>query len=504
MNALQKRETPIIENLVQGDLWRNKILPLFRDKTVLPLILYYDDYQTEDFGVHTSDGKLGGIYYVVPSLPPAFQSALENIFTAFIFYTNDKTNTTNRDLYPDLLEELRFLEDTGIEVVNDVGERIYFALTLIVGDNLAIHSLLGFVESFSSKYTCRFCRVYRGDMNFQTAEMKHLLRDRENYFDDVTAGDVSTTGIKEKCIWNSLKSFHCVENCAIDLMHEIELGAGNCLMTGFIELLIARYRIALDALNNRIQSFHYGDYEKSNKPSEISMNHVKSRKLPLAAAECLFLIRHFGLMVADIIDIGEDEDVWVLYKTFNEIISIITAPKLNMQLLPYLDNLIGNLIKLHIRCVPDLALTVKLHPFVHTIRLISSIGPLSRPTCYRFEAKHKDYRENARVSYNRKNLPSTMTKRNQLKFCFRLLENRGLIPQLEMSKVNSIRVLPHYKEFSHILSPEMKNSQSVKWVTISRTRYSEGTVVVIDIDDEYPVFGEVLSFSYLKRKLFIF
>lgn len=36
---------------------------------------------------------------------------------------------------------------------------MYFELELILGDNLGLHTITGFVESFSSNFCCRICTM---------------------------------------------------------------------------------------------------------------------------------------------------------------------------------------------------------------------------------------------------------------------------------------------------------------------------------------------------------
>ncbi|KAF0693247.1 Uncharacterized protein FWK35_00033783, partial [Aphis craccivora] len=58
--------------------------------------------------------------------------------------------------------ELNYLENTGISVThNNKVQQIFFSLGLIIGDNLGLHSVLGFTESFVSRYPCRFCKTIK-------------------------------------------------------------------------------------------------------------------------------------------------------------------------------------------------------------------------------------------------------------------------------------------------------------------------------------------------------
>lgn len=49
---------------------------------------------------------------------------------------------------------------------------------------------------------------------------------------------------------------------------------------------------------------------------------------------------------------------------------------------------------------------------------------------------HEEFRENARISRNRKNLPYSMATRNQYKFAFRLLLSKELPQRIIHSKIN--------------------------------------------------------------------
>ena len=57
------------------------------------------------------------------------------------------------------IEELNYLETEGIDIEIEKGkQKIYFALGFLLGDNLGLNSILGFVESFNDIYYCRFCK----------------------------------------------------------------------------------------------------------------------------------------------------------------------------------------------------------------------------------------------------------------------------------------------------------------------------------------------------------
>ena len=59
---------------------------------VLPLLLYYDDFETVNpLGSKACKHKLGGFYYTLKCMPPQYLSALHNLFLLLLCKTEDKT-----------------------------------------------------------------------------------------------------------------------------------------------------------------------------------------------------------------------------------------------------------------------------------------------------------------------------------------------------------------------------------------------------------------------------
>jgi len=111
-----------------------------------------------------------------------------------------------------------FLETEGIQlIVNSKSIQVYFKLALIIGDNLGLHNILGFVESFLADICCRFCKIPKNISRKLCTEDVSALRDKINYEEDVAKNNVSITGIKEICAFNILESFHAVENYSVDI-----------------------------------------------------------------------------------------------------------------------------------------------------------------------------------------------------------------------------------------------------------------------------------------------
>jgi len=76
------------------------------------------------------------------------------------------------------------LETQGIQlsieskIYKDI--RVYFKLTIIIGDNLGLHSILGFIKSFSAIICCRFCKISKDMSPKLCSEDASILRDKIN------------------------------------------------------------------------------------------------------------------------------------------------------------------------------------------------------------------------------------------------------------------------------------------------------------------------------------
>lgn len=82
INYVSKLENSslVISNYIQGSLWQERKQE-FKGKIVLPLFLYYDDYEPNNaLGSHRGISKIGAVYASIPCLPPELQSKIENIF----------------------------------------------------------------------------------------------------------------------------------------------------------------------------------------------------------------------------------------------------------------------------------------------------------------------------------------------------------------------------------------------------------------------------------------
>lgn len=179
-----------LSSIFCGRLWKD-IRQRFGEQHVLPLLLYYDDFETNNplgsaAGVH----KIGALYFTIGGIPPSFSSCLENMFLAQLLYASDRSTCGNRKAFNSVLEELRFLETNGITLTLANGHvQVYLCLYGVLGDNLGLNSVLGFTETFNSAYFCRKCRSSKMETQVSISENESFLRTKQNYEEDALSKD---------------------------------------------------------------------------------------------------------------------------------------------------------------------------------------------------------------------------------------------------------------------------------------------------------------------------
>lgn len=169
----------------------------------------------------------------------------------------------------------------------------------MLGDNLGLNSILGFVESFRANCYCRLCTLSRNDI--QSAFIESNMR-FETYDADVELSKCQLTGIKERSVWNDVFHFKSEENFVVDILHDGPEG-----YFGYVMILIVRYfvkdflskesRLQLHLLNERLQLFHYSNNGLSNKVPIISEHELQGVKFKMSGSEMMNFVYIFSMLV---------------------------------------------------------------------------------------------------------------------------------------------------------------------------------------------------------------
>lgn len=131
------------------------------------MILFFDDFETNDpLGSYEGLSKFGAVYLAMSCLPPELQSELDNIFLFLRFNSLDRKEFENASMFLRGIAELNTLSAEGITINYEHGTtKIYFSVQLIIGDNLGMHTILGFCGSFRANYFGRFCTINLKQIN---------------------------------------------------------------------------------------------------------------------------------------------------------------------------------------------------------------------------------------------------------------------------------------------------------------------------------------------------
>lgn len=412
MNEIKSCDT-ILMNFIQGSLWQNKTKEHDKNQMVLPIFLFIDDYEVGNpLGSHSGIHKLGAVYLTVPCIPIHRQASLNNIFLTLLFHSSDRQQFGNNIIFRLIIDELNYLKETGIDVNTDKFEgNIKFELGLIIGDNLGVHSITGFVESFSSNYPCRMCKIKKEDMRKQCYVDITLQRSWEQYNLDVSEGDVTRSGIKEACVWHDVKHFRVLDQVGVDIMHDLLEGVCKYDMAFLVFYYVNDLKLfSLEVLNDRMVNFDYGP-DNGNKPSVLNIENIRKHIIRQSASEMMTLVRYFGLLIGDFIP--RNDPVWYLYILLRQILDLITSSSLQKGSYELLQTLIAEHHDLYLK-YSNLYLKPKYHFMLHYHTLLNKFGPLVSLWSMRFEAKHRISKISANTSSNRRNICKTLAIKHQL------------------------------------------------------------------------------------------
>lgn len=468
----------IIENFVQGSLWE-KISSHFIGKIVYPIFLFFDDYENNNvLGSHKGLSKCGAVYVTIPCLPPYMQSKLENIFLFLLFNSLDRQMFGNRSVFQKAIDELHYLQTEGITIKHkDGNKQVYFVLSLVVGDNLGVHSIFGFVESFNATFFCRFCLINRKCICDFLNERMCILCNVDNYTSLLALKDVSKSGIVSQCVFNDLDYFHVTKNLGVDVMHDILEGVCRYDLALFLNYFIAKKYLTLIDVNTRIRSFRYSHKHNINKPVEITEQNLKNKAIIMSSAEMLLLVRHFCLIIGSFIP--QEDECWQLVILLKQIIDITTSSRVHCETYHLLDTIINEYLTLLNNQFPG-KIKPKHHFLIHYARIMKLVGVLWKTNCMRYEGKHKEGKKTSQATNSRANI-STIAIKHQLLLNYRLQYNISSCHLLTLGPVaqKNVREIPFVNNCTRITPFQVEfNILIAKWICYNNNIINKRAIIV--------------------------
>ena len=497
LKSLSDMGTAVIENFTQGSLWKELLAQFIKEEKegiLLPLFLFFDDIQTgNSLGSHASSSEVGGVYATIPCLPPNFSSKLQSIIMSDIFLSEDRKNFKNFAVFKRCIDDLNHLRKKGIEIlVHNKKIKVYFATALIIGDNLGLNSILGYVSSFTNSVCCRICYASGEKMQSMLSEDTNLLRTELEYEKDVQSKSSSVSGIVEKCIFHALYAYNCIKHACFDIMHDWFEGVCLYAMCEILLNLIESGLVTLCSINYNLRHMNFG-YEASNVPPSINLDYLKNnRKLKMSASECIFFVRYFGVIVSDC-DIPANNLTWKLYCLLRDISDIITSPEFTQSQILQLDIFITQFNDLYILLFG--VLKPKFHMILHYVRLLNKVGPLSKCSGMRFESFHTILKNILSNTKSHQNILITIASRYLLS-----------IMNLKFFKYEHVNITKGGKVLNSDVDfyfPNAEDKYEITSVKINHKTYAKDAIIIVNVEDDVPIFGRVLKVFVINDKIIL-
>jgi hypothetical protein len=187
--------------------------------------------------------------------------------------------------------------------------------------------------SFAHGHVCRYCDFEHKDIargrlhDFSSpAEFPPFIDMCKDVYESEERQDL------KGCAFNVLEAFHSSEQMPPCLGHDIFEGAVAYDLFSLLKMMVQAHKwFSLDALNHQIRSFPFGS---KDKPYPIVLQN--KYKLVGSAVQLWVLLRHI-LLILHALGVDKCHLSYKLVEQLVEITAMITAPRLDLKELDYLD-----------------------------------------------------------------------------------------------------------------------------------------------------------------------
>lgn len=472
---------------------------LFKEnQNTLQIILYYDDFTVVNpIGYKASEYKFGAFYFTLGNIEPRYRSKLHVIQLVTLANSSTiKNHGFNAVLQP-LVRDLQHLETEGIVIERPDGQlTLRGTVITVIGDNLGMHSLGGFMESFNVRRPCRFCSIEKDTLdNFNIANTPR--RTPASYNDQVEVVSInpdmsSLYGVKANSVLNNLRYFHVVGGMPSDIAHDLfESGLACDILHCMIEYSISEGHFIMEYLNGRIQDFKYASTDKVNKPNKLPEK-ISKLKVKQNCAQIWTLVRLYPLLVGEAVPEGDAK--WEMYLTFVDMVEALCAKEMSIADVVCLSDLINEFHEMYLEQFPERHLKPKGHYTLHYAEQVKEFGPLIHCWSVRFEGKHSFFKEIVRRTKNRKNLCKTMAMRHQY-FQSAWSATQSFLSGISHEPFNGATVPVNFLSLAkqELLEPLIGESETVyqcKTLKINGTLYNTNCAVVTSFRQDSLQFGK--------------
>lgn len=485
------------QNYEDGNYFKNS--PLFqRFPQALQIHLYLDEVQMCS-PVGSYSHKMFLVYFSLGNIDAKKRSKLKCINLLSIFYTDHVASFDLNEILKPIVNDLLKLENGVILNIGGSYKLIHGTLTVVCADNLASHQIGGFKCGFAKGFRkCRFCLGVEKDIQKKFSHCEFVARTKEQHVSACsTMDEVSELrqhysklyGINGNSILNSLQYFHVVHGLPPDLMHDLFEGIVPIFVTKVINHLVSRKLVCIDKLNFDIENFNYDANDRRDKPSKITMDHLKkSTKLRQSSAQMWLLFVHLPLFTCTSVSAKLKDNTWKCYHMLGDIVRLLFKDVMFETDILKLGWLISDFLTSYKKTFKS-KITFKMHQMIHYPEVIKNFGPLHSLWCIRYEGKHAFFKRKAKQIGNFINLPWTLAYRHELWICQQIQSCREnfLGSDFKFSKPKIVFLQhnkPYFGRVSEVLQltaeqQSVATFESFSSITIGSTIYKVNKSVVI-------------------------
>lgn len=410
LNPILPNEANVLCDYIDGSIF--KTTPFFQDSKNLKIFLYQDSFETVNpLGSAKKTHKILAVYYTIGNIYPYFRSKIDPMQLVLLCKQTDFELFGHEKVFRPLVRDLKKLEKgiAGPEILRG-------SVFAIIGDNLGSHCIGGFMENFSSShYHCRYCFIHKNNMfadnmfyTIQEIRTKDKHIEILEYIDQNELGDFK--GVKFNSIFNELQYYNvCKPGLPPCIGHDLFEG----IVAYDLQLFIIRFAqetcLTLNQINNKMSKFSFGIVENKDKPAAVSIKHKKLGGHAIQNWNCL---RFFPVVFFDYMtpETTCKKLIVLLYK----VTELICAPKISVNQVHYMQELIIEYLEKRSDAFPDISLRAKHHFILHYPALTLKFGPLIRMWTMRFESKHSYLKKSAQRCQNFLNITRSLSEKHQL------------------------------------------------------------------------------------------
>ena len=454
--------------------------------------------------------KVFAVYWTLLNIPPEFRSSLTSINLGLLCLTQHVQNPKYgyQEVLKPLMKDLVTLEEKGV-FISQLQQNVKGFVIFVSADNLAAHSLAGFIESFSGRHVCRFCTGARNE--FQSKEVRSgvfPLRTKQEHARHIQAVQSDTTinnyfGVKKGCVFTAhLSSFHVLTGYPPDILHDLFEGIVPVELALCLGVFTSKHFLNLDVLNKLIKEFPFKWADKTDCPKPVPKKYLSSRSIGGNAHENWTLIRLLPFIIGSKVPNGDP--AWELLMNLKDIVELCVASVHTEESIAYLDFKISEHRQQFLQLFPDTNLLPKHHYVEHYPQLIRCYGPLVFLWTMRYEAKHSFFKQVARFTNCFRNILLTLAGKHQFMMAYHMYSSSLVKNGLCVSNVSTVPVNVMKDDIEITIKRKYPNVQFVQLTdkaSLYGTHYVTGMILVHGSTGGLPDFGEILHIVIIESKL---